>query len=344
MWARMNMNLFTSPYSLFSYLPLSRKIAAGNELFVRITQRYEKPEFGITETLIDGATVAVREAVAVDKPFCRLLHFKRDLSGQPRRHDPKVLLVAPLSGHHATLLRDTVKTLLPEHDVYITDWVDARMVPLTEGPFHLDDYVDYVCEFIRFLGPDMHVISVCQPTVPVLAAVALMAEADERVKPKSMIMMGGPIDARNSPTAVNNLATRKPFSWFKGNVIDLAVGVIIGAAFGKIVDSLVKDIIMPVVGRIFGGLDFSNWFVLLGNPPAGYNGPMTYEALTKAGVPLLAYGNFITVAINFIILAFIIFLMVKQINRLKRDEPPKAPPAPPEEVMLLREIRDSVRR
>jgi len=130
----------------------------------------------------------------------------------------------------------------------------------------------------------------------------------------------------------------------KGSVVDLAVGVIIGGAFGKIVDSLVKDLIMPIVGRIFGGLDFSNWFLMLSNPPPGYNGPMTYEALTKAGVPLFAYGNFITVAINFIILAFIIFLMVRQINRLKRAEPPKAPPAPPEEVMLLREIRDSVRR
>ena len=130
----------------------------------------------------------------------------------------------------------------------------------------------------------------------------------------------------------------------KGNVVDLAVGVIIGAAFGKIVDSIVKDLIMPVVGRVFGGLDFSNYFVMLAPPPANYSGPMTYEALTKAGVPLFAYGNFITVAINFVILAFIIFLMVRQINRLKRAEPPKAPPAPPEEVMLLREIRDSVRR
>ena len=130
----------------------------------------------------------------------------------------------------------------------------------------------------------------------------------------------------------------------KGSVVDLAVGVIIGAAFGKIVDSLVKDLIMPVVGRIFGGLDFSNWFVLLGSPPPGYNGPMTYEALTKAGVPLLAYGNFITIAINFIILAFIIFLMVKQINRLKREEPAAATPAPPEEVLLLRQIRDSLKR
>jgi len=130
----------------------------------------------------------------------------------------------------------------------------------------------------------------------------------------------------------------------KGNVMDLAVGVIIGAAFGKIVDSLVKDLIMPIVGRVFGGLDFSNWFILLASPPAAYSGPMTYDALTKAGVPLFAYGNFITIAINFIILAFIIFLMVKQINRLKRAEPAKADPAPPEEVMLLREIRDSVRR
>ena len=129
----------------------------------------------------------------------------------------------------------------------------------------------------------------------------------------------------------------------KGNVIDLAVGVIIGGAFGKIVDSLVKDLIMPVVSRVFGGLDFSNWFVMLASPPPGYNGPMTYEALTKAGVPLLAYGNFITVVINFLILAFIIFVMVRQINRLRRSEPPPAP-ATPEDVALLREIRDSLRR
>jgi large conductance mechanosensitive channel len=130
----------------------------------------------------------------------------------------------------------------------------------------------------------------------------------------------------------------------KGNVVDLAVGVIIGAAFGKIVDSVVKDLIMPVVGRIFGGLDFSNYFIMLSAPPAGYNGPMTYEALTKAGVPVFAYGNFITVAINFIILAFIIFMMIKQINRLKKEAPPAPPAEAPEEVKLLREIRDSLRR
>lgn len=133
----------------------------------------------------------------------------------------------------------------------------------------------------------------------------------------------------------------------KGNVVDLAVGVIIGAAFGKIVDSLVKDVIMPIVGRIFGGLDFSNYFILLASPPPNYNGPMTYDALTKAGVPLLAYGNFLTVALNFVILAFIIFVMVKQINRLKGDEPVEAPAAPapePEDIVLLREIRDALRR
>ncbi len=130
----------------------------------------------------------------------------------------------------------------------------------------------------------------------------------------------------------------------KGSVVDLAVGVIIGGAFGKIVDSLVKDLIMPVVSRIFGGLDFSNWFVLLRDPPTGYAGPMTYEALNKAGVPLFAYGNFITVAINFVILAFIIFMMVRAINRLRRESPPAPPAAPPEDVVLLREIRDALRK
>ncbi len=130
----------------------------------------------------------------------------------------------------------------------------------------------------------------------------------------------------------------------KGNVIDLAVGVIIGAAFGKIVDSLVKDLIMPIVGWIFGGLDFSNWFIMLGSPPAGYAGPMTYEPLTKAGVPLFAYGNFITIAINFIILAFVIFVMVRQVNRMRREAPPASPPPTPDDVLLLREIRDALKK
>jgi poly(3-hydroxybutyrate) depolymerase len=228
MWASMNASMFTHPFSPLSYSPLSRKIAAGNELFVRVTQRYHKPQFGITEIRVAGKAVAVSERVVLDKPFCQLLHFERGPGlrrvSHKGRADPKVLLVAPLSGHHATLLRDTVRTLLPDHDVYITDWVDARMVSLFHGAFHLDDYVDYVREFISFLGPEVHVISVCQPTVPVLAAIALMADADAPVKPRTMIMMGGPIDARRSPTAVNNLATRKPHSWFKSNVIERVPG------------------------------------------------------------------------------------------------------------------------
>lgn len=215
--AKTSLDLLTSPFSPFSYMPESRRLAAGAEVFYRLTQRYEKPAFGITETTVGGARVAVDERVVIEKPFCRLLRFTKTGA---HRAQPKVLLVAPLSGHHATLLRDTVRGLLSEHDVYVTDWTDARMVPLAQGPFHLDDYVDYIREFIRYLGPEMHVVSVCQPTVPVLAAVALMADAGEKAAPRSMVMMGGPIDARRSPTSVNDLATRRPMSWFERSVID----------------------------------------------------------------------------------------------------------------------------
>ena len=207
-------DLLTNPFNPLAYLPASRRIAATFDLFCRFTQRYEKPDFGLTATQIDGREVTVEERVAVEKPFCRLLHFRRLAA----RSDPVVLVVAPLSGHFATLLRDTVRALLPAHDVYLTDWTDAKMVPLALGPFHLDDYVDYIREFVRFLGRDVHVISVCQPTVPVLAAISLMAEAGERT-PRTMVMMGGPIDPRRSPTAVNNLATRKPLSWFDRTLI-----------------------------------------------------------------------------------------------------------------------------
>jgi len=207
-------DLLTNPFNPLAYLPASRRLAAGFDLFCRVTHRYEKPEFGLTTTAIDGRDVAVEERVAVEKPFCTLRHFRRDA----RRSDPTLLVVAPLSGHFATLLRETVRALLPAHEVYITDWTDAKLVPLAAGPFHLDDYVDTMREFIRFLGPDVHVISVCQPTVPVLAAVSLMAAAGEPT-PRTMVMMGGPIDPRRSPTAVNNLATRKPLSWFDRTLI-----------------------------------------------------------------------------------------------------------------------------
>ncbi len=200
---------------------MARRMAASSDLFLRVTQRYEKPLWGIDSVRVATGTgerdVPVHIELAEAKPFCNLLHFRRELEA-PRR-DPKVLLVAPLSGHHATLLRDTVRTLLPAHEVWVTDWLDARMVPLSAGAFHLSTYVDYIREFIGRLAPDINVISVCQPTVPVLAAVALMAERDEAA-PGAMVMMGGPIDARRSPTAVNNLAMQKPYSWFERNVID----------------------------------------------------------------------------------------------------------------------------
>ena len=207
--AELSRGWFGHPFSPLSYAPFARRLAASSDLFLRVTQRYEKPAWDMPQAEIE---------IALDKPFCKLIHFKQQEPGKT-----KVLLVAPLSGHHSTLLRDTVRALLPEHDVWATDWVDARMVPLSAGPFHLDDYVDYVCEWIRLLSdssrPDLHVISVCQPTVPVLAAVSLMASRSEAQRPLSMVMMGGPIDARRSPTAVNNLATRKPFSWFEQNLI-----------------------------------------------------------------------------------------------------------------------------
>jgi poly(3-hydroxybutyrate) depolymerase len=216
-WAEASSKLFSNPVSPLAHTPFAQRIAAGYELIYRLGKDYEKPAFGIDTTTVDGKPVSIIEHAAVTKPFCRLLHFRKDVSDNLQQ--PTVLLVAPLSGHHSTLLRDTVRGLLPEHDVYITDWTDARMVPLSDGPFHLDDYIYYVQDFIRHLGPDVHVISVCQPTVPVLAAISLMASNNDPKLPKTMTMMGGPIDARKSPTAVNNLATEKPFSWFENTVI-----------------------------------------------------------------------------------------------------------------------------
>ncbi len=207
--AELQRGWFAHPFSPLSYHPFAKRLAASNDLFLRLTQRYEKPTWDLPGVQIE---------VALDKPFCKLLHFR---AGAPKAR--KVLIVAPLSGHHATLLRDTVRAFLPEHEVWVSDWVNARMVPVAAGPFHLHDYIDYVCEWIRLLSdsskPDLHVVSVCQPTVPVLAAVSLMASRGEPHRPLTMTMMGGPIDARKSPTAVNNLATRKAFSWFEQNLI-----------------------------------------------------------------------------------------------------------------------------
>ena len=221
-FASASSKLYNHPLSPFTHTPMATRVSAGLDLMHRLAKEYEKPEFNIHSVSVDGVDVAVQQKVAIEKPFCRLLRFKRFTDDLPMltrmKEHPTVLVVAPLSGHHSTLLRETVRALLKDHKVFITDWTDARMVPASAGPFHLDDYVAYVQDFIRHIGPDVNVISVCQPTVPVLAAISLMASNGEAT-PRTMTMMGGPIDARKSPTAVNNLATNKPHEWFEHNVI-----------------------------------------------------------------------------------------------------------------------------
>ena len=217
--------LYSNPLNPMAQTPLAQRVSAGYALMHRLGKDYEKPEFGIKTVKVNKVDVAIHERIEIDKPFCELRRFKR-FSDDPYtltqlKAQPVVLIVAPLSGHYATLLRDTVKTMLQDHKVYITDWKNARLVPLSDGEFHLDDYINYVQEFIRHLQAiygDCHVVSVCQPTVPVLAAVSLMASRGEKT-PLTMTMMGGPIDARKSPTSVNNLATNKSFEWFENNVI-----------------------------------------------------------------------------------------------------------------------------
>ena len=209
---------YSNPLNPVSRTPWGRSVAATAELFERTTRRYSKPAFELPHTTVDGKTVPVAERVAWSRPFCNLLHFERAVPAG-RRADPKLLIVSPMSGHYATLLRGTVDTMLPHAEVYVTDWVDARMVPVSEGSFDLDDYIDYVIEMLHFLGPDTHVMAVCQPSVPVLAAVALMEARGDAAAPASMVLMGGPIDTRRNPTAVNLLAEEKSLDWFRDNVI-----------------------------------------------------------------------------------------------------------------------------
>ena len=221
-FASASSKLYSNPLSPFAKMPGSQRVSAGLDLMNRLAKDYEKPQFDIRSVEVDDVEVAVQEQVALAKPFCRLLRFKRFTDDLPilerMKAQPLVLVVAPLSGHHSTLLRETIRELLKGHKVFVTDWTDARMVPVDQGEFHLDDYVAYVQEFIRHIGPEVNVISVCQPTVPVLAAVSLMATPGEPL-PRTLTMMGGPIDARRSPTAVNNLAMNKSYSWFERNVI-----------------------------------------------------------------------------------------------------------------------------
>jgi poly(3-hydroxybutyrate) depolymerase len=205
---------YSHPFVPAAYTRAGRAVAASSELVERATRRYRKPAFGIDSIECAGRSVPVVEQTVVAKPFCRLVRFAR----QAPQNDPKVLLVAPLSGHYATLLRDTVVTLLPAHDVYITDWHNASEVPGSAGSFDLDDYVDYLIEFFDHIGDDCHVVAVCQPSVPVLAAVAIQS-AQGAPTPRSMTLMGGPIDTRINPTKVNRVASQRPLDWFEHHVV-----------------------------------------------------------------------------------------------------------------------------
>jgi poly(3-hydroxybutyrate) depolymerase len=218
-WADAAKLFFRNPANPLSYTTMGKSIAAGMELFERSTRRYGRPEWKISSTFVGGERVPVRVSTLWSRPFCRLLHFERVFAHPPRRPQPRLLIVAPMSGHYPTLLRGTVEGFLPQHDVYLTEWMDARMVPVAQGSFDLDDYIDYLISILHLLGGDLHVVAVCQPSVPVLAALSVMEAADDPCVPNSMVLMGGPIDTRVNPTAVNKLAERRGTDWFRRHVI-----------------------------------------------------------------------------------------------------------------------------
>lgn len=211
------LNFWRNPANPFADTQMGRSLAASLEMFERTTRRYGKPGFEITDTISGDDLIAVEETVVIAKPFCNLLNFHKIVDTPRSEH--KLLIVAPMSGHYATLLRGTVEAMLPHYDVFITDWLDARSVPARDGSFDLDDYVDYILSFLRFLGPHTSVMAVCQPSVPVLAAISLMNAGQDPCSPQAMILMGGPIDTRRNPTAVNRLAQEKGVDWFRNNVI-----------------------------------------------------------------------------------------------------------------------------
>jgi poly(3-hydroxybutyrate) depolymerase len=210
---------YKNPINPLSFTTFGKSVAAGCELFERSTRRYGRPEWRINSISVAGEEVPVHISTVWERPFCRLIRFERVFDHPPKRPQPRLLIVAPMSGHYATLLRGTVEAFLPNHDVYVTDWVDARMVPVSEGRFDLDDYIDYVISMLHALSGDVHVMAVCQPSVPVLAAVALMEADNDPYVPHSMVLMGGPIDTRVNPTGVNALAQRRGIDWFRTHVI-----------------------------------------------------------------------------------------------------------------------------
>lgn len=220
--------LLDNPFNPVSYTTFGRGAVAACELFERTTRRYEKPEMGIKTTLVGERTVAVTPKVVMTRPFMNLVRFDRDVSAAEAAASPKILVVAPMSGHHASLLRGTVESLLPGHDVYVTDWLDARAVPLKQGSFDLQDYVDLLIEIFQHFEGDIHVLAVCQPAVPVLAAVAHMEALGDPFVPASMTLMGGPIDTRVNPTIVNKHAKEHGLDWFRRNAVDTVPGAYAG--------------------------------------------------------------------------------------------------------------------
>ena len=219
LWSSAARLTLDNPWSPLAASPFTKSTSAALEVFEELTKRYGKPAFGLDITTVAGIATPVSEEIVWQKPFCNLIHFNRTAAHVAGRHDPKVLIVAPMSGHYATLLRGTVTAMLPEHEVYISDWKDARAVPLVDGAFDLDTYIDYVIEMVQHLGPNTHLIAVCQPAVPVLAAAAIMASRKMDIQPASLTLMGGPIDTTRNPTEVNKHAMAKPLSWFENNVM-----------------------------------------------------------------------------------------------------------------------------
>lgn len=220
--ARMGQEVFSNPLNPMAITLGSRAMSAALEMFINVTRRYGKPAFGLESTVVDGVETPVVEEIVWSAPFCNLIHFRRESAAAEARKDPKVLVVAPMSGHYATLLRGTVRDMLPDHEIYITDWIDAREVPVGAGSFDLDDYTDHLIAMIEALSDDgerIAVMGVCQPGIPVMAAASLMSMSGNPKRPASMVLMGSPIDTARNPKQPNELAAKRPLSWFENNVV-----------------------------------------------------------------------------------------------------------------------------
>jgi poly(3-hydroxybutyrate) depolymerase len=236
--------MLANPFNPISYTPFGKNLSASLDVFEAVTRRYGKPEWGITSTTINSVSVPITIETVWSSPWCSLVHFKRDPEALARARgtdwvEPRVLIAAPLSGHYATLLRGTVQAFIQDHDVYITDWHDARQVPISQGRFDLDDYIDHIRSMLTHLGPKAHVVAVCQPGPPVLAAIAMMAEDNDPALPATMAYLGSPIDARKSPTVTNKLAEDRPFTWFKSEMIK-TVPTIFPGAFRRVYPGFVQ--------------------------------------------------------------------------------------------------------